>query len=288
MTLKFGYLIASNTIPEIQDNTTDFTEAQTTTDELHGQVSYFKPSSVHIAFLYLIDQLQEILQHSDYKTLVAQCENIMACMCDQEDIKLFSTVQIEKLKQYNATLMLLWSLSCFFTWSNHSILRMLLTESSSKALQLLDEFDSRLDPLQSIASYPIPYFSSDMIPDDTSTYTILAIRCDQVLYKSSLQYVYNMQSVMMEKCHITQHCLQLLAVRSDPTILFWTIPKLVVNLISKQVPRHSDYLYSKGVLEVLVYPEPLLSTGDDVSIGSLAFKVAIDEEVRILFTNIGI
>ena len=287
MTLKFGYLIVSNTIPEIQDNTTDFTETQTITHKLHGQVSYFKPSSVHTAFLCLIDQLQEILQHSDYKTLVAQCENIMAYMCDQENIKLFSTVQIEKLKQYNATLVLLWSLSCFFTWSNHSILRMLLTEFSSEALQLLDEFDSRLDPLQSVASYPIPYFSSDMIPDDISTYTILAIRCDQVLYKSSLQYVYNMQSVMMEKCHITQHCLQLLAVRSDPTILYWTIPKLVVNLISKQVPQHSDYLYSKGVLEVLVYPEPLLSTGDDVSIGSLAFKVSINEEVRILFTNIG-
>ena len=236
---------------------------------------------MHIAFLCFIDQLQEILQHGDYKTLIAQCENIMACTCKHENIKLFSNIQIEKLKQYNAILVLLWSLSYLFTWSNHSILRMLLTESSSEALQLLDEFDSRVDPLQSVASYPLPHFSSLMIPDDANTHTILAIRCDQELYKSTLQYVYDIQSLIMEKCHITQHCLQLLAVRSDPTILYWTIPKLVVNLISKQVPQHSDYLYSKGVLEVLVYPEPLLSTGDDVSIGSLAFKVAINEEVRI-------
>ena len=291
ITLKFVYLIVFNTIPGIQDNTTGFTETQTTKHRLHDQVSYFKPSSVHIAFLCLIDQLDEILQHNDYKALVAQCENIMACTCDQENIKLFSNVQIEKLKQFNTALLMVWSLRHFFTWSNHSILRLLLTESSSEALRLLDEFDSRLDPLQSIASYPIPSFSSHMTPDDASTHTILAIRCDQKLYKSTLQYVYDMQSVMMEKCHITQHCLQLLAVRSEPTILYWTIPKLVVNLISKQVPQHSDYLYSKGVLEVLVYPKPLLSTGDDVSVGSLAFKVeniASDEEVFYLLTLVGL
>jgi len=157
---------------------------------------------------------------------------------------------------------------------------MLLTKLSREALQLLDEFDSRVDPLQSVSSYPIPCFSSDMIPVDTSTHTILAIRCDQELYKSTLQYVYDMQSLMVEKCDITQHCLQLLAVRSDPTILYWTIPKCVVNIISNQVPKHSEYLYSKGVLEVQVYPEPLLITGDDVVMGTLAFVTESTETMK--------
>ena len=285
--LKF-ILLVIDTMPNIQDITTDIIRPQATSQAtslvLNDQISNFKPSSVHIAFMCLIDRVHETLRCSDIKTLVAQGENIMAYTCDQENIKLFSSVQIEKLKEYNTASLMLWSLSCFFTWSNHSILRMLLTESSSEALQLLDEFDSRLDPLQSIASYPIPYFSSDMIPGDTSIHTILAIRCDQKLYESTLQYVYDMQSVMIEKCHITQHCLLLLAVRNFPTILYWTIPKCIINLIRNQVPLHSDYLYSKGVLEVLVYPEPLLNTGDDVSIGSLAFKgdsKVNDEEVHI-------
>ena len=276
-------IIVFDTVPIIQDKPTDIAKPQATSPD---QILYFKPSSVHIVFLCLIDQIREILQCSDVKTLIAQCENILACTSEQENINLFSNVQIEKLKQYNTAYLILWSLNTFFTWSNHSILKKMLPKSSSEALQLLNDFDSRLDPLQSIASYPIPYFSSDMIPDDTSTYTILAIRCDQEFFKSTLQHVYDMQSVMVEKCQITQHCLQLLAVQSDPTIFYWTIPKCVVDLISNQVGQHSEYLYSKGILEVLVYPEPLFNTGDDVSIGSLAFKgdsTLDDEEVSTCF-----
>jgi len=234
----------------------------------HGH--HYKPSLVHIAFLFLFDQVNELLQSCDVKKLIRQCENTIACK--QENIKLFSNDQIETLGQYNSTLSLLKSLSCFITWSNHSILRMLLTELSSEALQLLDEFDSRVDPLQSVSSYPIPFFSSDMIPVDTSTHTILAIRCYQELYESTLQYVYDMQSLMMMKCDFTQHCLQLLAGRNDPTILYWTIPKCVVYLINTNVPLHSEYLYSRGILEVLVYPDLQLTVGDHVSVGSLAFS----------------
>ena len=261
---------------DVQDVATDVTELQDTLEGLHDRVSDFlNPPLVHIAFLCLIDEVDEILQFSDVETFIEQCENMMAC--EQKKIKLFSDIQIVKLKEYDNAILMLRSLSCFFTWSNHSILRMLLSKLSSKALHSLDEYDCRLDPLQSISSYPIPCFSSHMLPVDTSTHTILAIRCDQELYKCTLQYVYDMQSVMMEKCDITQHCLQLLAVRSDPTILYWTIPQCVVKIISNQVSQHSEYLYSKGVLEVLLYPQPWLSTGDDVVIGSLAFVSKSDE-----------
>ena len=238
----------------------------------------FNPSSVHIVFLHFTDQVDEILQYGDVKILLEQCENTRAC--EQKNIKLFSNIQIEHLKKCNNMFLVLQSLSCFFTWSNHSILRMLLTKLSSKALQLLDKFDSRLDSQHSVASYPIPSFSSKMIPDDTSTHTILAIRCDQELYKSTLQYIYDMQSVIMEKCDITEHCLQLLAVRSDPTVLYWTIPQCVVEVISNQVPQHSEYLYSKGILELLVYPKLYLTT-DDIVMGPLIFKAESDDEVKM-------
>ena len=255
--------------PEVQDlhvDSADFMEAQAMSP---AQYLYYKSPLVHIAFLCLIDQVRELLQFCDITIFIKECENIMAS--EQENIKLFCSHMIVKLSKCSSTLTLLWCLSCFFTWCNHSILRLLLIKCKSEAVQLLDEFDSRFDPLQSIASYPIPYFSSDMIPDDSSEYTILTIRCDQELYKSTLQYVYDMQALIIEKCNITQHCLQLLAVRSNPTMLYWTIPKCVVKIISDQIPKHSEYLYTKGVLEVLVYPEPLLSMGDDVILGTLAF-----------------
>jgi len=199
--------------------------------------------------------------------MIERCESLMAS--DINDIKLFSSDQLKTFSQYNSSILL--RMLCFFTWSNRSILRTLVSHCN-EAVKLLDRFESTLDPLQPIASYPIPCLSSDMIPTDTSTYTILAVRRDQELYKCTLQYIYYVESVMIEKCEITQHCLQLLAVRSDPTILYWTIPKCVVYFINTIVLLHSKYLYSRGILEVLVYPDLLLTTGDDVCFGSLAFK----------------
>ena len=112
-----------------------------------------------------------------------------------------------------------------------------------------------------------------MIPVHTLYWLLDVIRIGVVsVYVPSSMYVYDVQSVMIEKCDITQHCLQLLAVRSDPTILYWTIPKCVVDLINTNVSLHSEYLYSRRILEVLVYPDLLLTTGDDVCYGSLAFQ----------------
>ena len=221
-------------------------------------------SSVDLLFLYLIDQINKLLQNYKLK-LVQQCKSLKAS--DIYKIDLFTADQIKELSDCNNVLM---KLSPLFTWSNHSILKS-LAGCSRKAIKLLNEFVSKLDPLHPVTSYPIPCLYSNMIPTDTSTYTILAVRCDKELYQCTLQYVYDVQSVMIEKCDITQHCLQLLAVRSDPTILYWTIPKCVVDLINTNVPLHSEYLYSRGILEVLVYPDLLLTTSDDVCYGSLVF-----------------
>ena len=237
-------------------------------------------SIVLVLYFHLIDQLEELLKSYDYKMMVGQCRSLMAS--DHNDIKLFTVDQLKTFSQYNSAILL--RILCPFTWSNCSVLRSLISHCR-EAVKLLHRFESNLDPLQPIACYPIPCLSSDMIPSDTSTYTILAVRCKVELYESSLQYVYDVQSVMIEKCDITQHCLQLLAVRSDPTILYWTIPECVVDLINTNVPLHSEYLYSRGILEVLVYPDLLLTTGDDVCYGKLAFE-CVDTERVCLFVAI--
>ena len=240
-------------------------------------ISYVKSTSVLTFFFQVVDSIVELLQFYDVQILIDQCRHLMA----SNEYSLISNEQIQLFSGCNNTLSLLQKLSSFFTWSNHSTLRAVVGQCS-EAVNILDDFDSRLDPFQLIAFYPIPSLSSDMIPSDISTYTILAVRCKVELYESSLQYVYDVQSVMIEKCDITQHCLQLLAVRSDPTILYWTIPKCVVNLINTNVPLHSEYLYSRGILEVLVYPDLLLTTGDDVCYGALTFEcVDYTERVRL-------
>ena len=228
--------------------------------------------SVELFFLHLIDQVSKLLQAHKLE-LVELCKSLK--ISDIHNINLFSIDQIQQLNKCDNVFV---RLSALITWSNHSILKALV-RCSSEAAKLLDAFDSNVDLLQSVTCYPIPYLDSNMIPSATSTYTILAVRCKVELCESSLQYIYDVQSVMIDKCDITQHCLQLLAVRSDPTILYWTIPKCVVDLINTNVPLHSEYLYSRGLLEVLVYPDLLLTTGDDVCCGPLAFQCVDTERV---------
>ena len=220
-------------------------------------------------YFQVSDSVVQLLSSYHVDALLDVCEDIMAS--GKHAVNFFSENQMKKLKTCNSSLLLLQRLSLFFTWSNHSILRV-LAYNCSEAVNILDDFDCRVDSFELIASYPIPCFSLSMIPFDSSSHTIVAIRCDQELYECSLQYVYDMQSVMMEKCDITQHCLQLLAVRSDPTILYWTIPKCVVCLINDNVSLNSEYLYSRGILEVLVYPDLVFKFDDHVSIGLLAFS----------------
>ena len=240
------------------------------------QSFYVKSSSVLTSFFQVLDSIGEVLESYHVEILIDQCKYLMAS--SKHNINLFSNDQIQSFSECSTSILLFQMLSTFFSWSNHSILRALVGPCS-EAVRILDDFDSRLDPFQLIASYPIPCFSANMIPGATSTYTILAIRCKVELYESSLQYIYDIQPVMIEKCDITQHCLQLLAVRSGPTILYWTIPKRVMDLINTNVPLHSEYLYSRGILEVLVYPDQLLTTGDNVCYGSLAFECTDNDRV---------
>ena len=240
--------------------------------------SYYEVLPINVYFLSFFDQIIKLLQSHQIELKIQLCATLKAS--DVHDINLFSPSQLEELNEYNNTVLLFVKLSPLITWSNHSILRV-LASVCHEAVTLLDEFVCRLDPLQQISSFPIPHLSTDMIPSDSSAHTILAVRCDKELYHCTLQYIFDVQSVMVEKCDITQHCLQLLAVKSDPTIFYWTIPKCVVGLINTNVPLHSEYLYSRGILEVLVYPDLLLTTSDDVCYGSLAFECVDTRKVSM-------
>ena len=245
---------------------------------------YSSPSSLHILFLGLMDQVYELLQWCDAGLLMETCRNLMAS--ESHRINLFSDSYsyINNLSDYTSTASLLRCLSFLFTWSDHSILRALVS-CSDEAIELLDKFDSVLDPCNTIVSYPIDTFSLSMIPFKDSPYTILAIRCNRELWQCPLQYVFNIRSILVELCEITQHCLQLLAVQSDPTIFYWNISKNVIELVEQSLEKFGEYLCSQGIVEVVAYPKQLLFIYDDVIVGSLAFmlKQEIDtEDVRIL------
>ena len=229
---------------------------------------------MHLLFLKVIDQIEELLQPWDFIWLMDTCKSLMAS--EIHGISLFPDPHINNLEKYNSTVSLFRYLRFLFTWSDHSILRA-LTNFNSNTVQLLDEFDSLMDYTHSLVSYPIPDFSQDMIPSETSEYTLLAVVCNKELWQCSLQYVFNVKSYVVEKCDITQHCLQLIAIQNNPTIFYWTIPKCVIELIKNNTLK---CLYSQGIVEVLIHPEQSLGNNNDVTTESLAFTTSKEKSFK--------
>ena len=221
-------------------------------------IKYFKCSTVSEEFLQLVDKLNELLKHCDPKKIIEHCSNLMAS--DVCDIPLFPAEFIKSLQRYNHTPSLLKVLSSFWTWSDHSILRTLL-EFDDEALKLLDEYESQLDPLQQLSSYPLPPPAACMTPCDGSTHTVLAVKCAQQYHQCLLKHVFDVRSSIVNKCDITPHCLQLLATNSGSTILCWLIPKSVATLICAKVLENRSVFYHEGILEVSIVPRTLITTG---------------------------
>ena len=221
----------------------------------HQEVEIINASSLHIMFLKVIDQIEEQLQLHDSSLLIEKCKSLMAS--ETHKISLFSKKFIDTLGKCDDAFKYL---SFLFTWSNHSILRA-LTSSNIEAIDLLDRFDSLLDCSKHILSYPIPSFSQNMLPFDTSEYTLLAVKFEKELWECPLQYVLDIESFIIKAYDLTQYCLQLLAVKCDgPTAFYWTIPKCIQELIS----QHPEYL-QQGTLELEVYSK---ATDSDIIKGS--------------------
>ena len=174
-------------------------------------------------------------------------------------IKLFSDDQIKWLKYCNNIPLLLQELSHLWSWSNHSMLR-ILVGFCKEAIKLLDEFDCHLDPLHPITSYPV----LEIIPIDTTSQTTLNVKFVKSVAKITLQDVFDMCSLVVNHCGVTQYCLQLIATQHGQgcVTIYWSIPKCVVNLISSTVLQRSGKFYDIGVLEVAIYPDIKITTAN--------------------------
>ena len=219
-----------------------------------------KPAAVADEFSYVTEQITGLLKSQDPQVIVAQCGTLIASDL-AHSIKFFSDDQIERLKCYKATPLLLQELSHLWSWSNHSMLKDLVG-FSEEAIKLLDEFDHHLDPLHPISSYPV----FEIIPTDATLKTTLNVKFAKNVHmaKITLQDVFDMCSLVVNHCGVTQYCLQLIANQQAKgfVTIYWSIPKCVVNLISSIVLHHSSKFYDMGVLEVAIYPDIKITTGN--------------------------
>ena len=236
-------------------------------------------------FSSLVDHVvSQMLQSAGDKEYLHRCESLMAS--DVHKIGLFSEAQLKELNECHDNSSLLQNLKSLWSWSDHSILEA-LASSCDEAAKLITQFDSCLDQSQLISAYPILSGSHDAAPGDDSPCTVLAITCDQVLYNSPLQFIFEMRELIISKCDITAHCLQLLAVRADPTVLYWIIPKCVVSLVITKVLEYRKAFHEEMIPEVSIYPTTRIVTSSDRVLGSLVHLLpavsagsTIEEEVR--------
>ena len=232
-------------------------------------VKRIKPSEVDKEFQYVSGHILELLSHCHPKLLINWCENLLAIemanehelfvlwfsnpMANEHGIKLLSPYTMYKLRKLRTSSAILKMMSMFWSWSNHSILTSLV-EFSEIAAALLEEFDSRLYLNSSIIKYPIlSSLAPAMIPYNNNSFTVLTLKCNRKS-QVTLQLVFDMQSMMIEKCEITQHALQLLAVQSSPLVLQWMISKYIVTAINVNVRKHQEYFATKGITEILIHP----------------------------------
>ena len=213
-------------------------------------VKHIKPSEVEKEFHYISGHVVELLSCCDPKLLIKWCENLMAS--EIHKVKLLPPYSLYKLRRLKCSSPILKMMSVLWTWNNHSVLKV-LARFSEIALTLLEEFDSRLHLNLAFSEYPLLQPKPSMVPYNNNSYTILTMKCDEKL-NLSLQLVHEMQSVLIEKCKITEHALQLLAVQNSPLLLQWMISKYIVAIINVNVRQHCQYFATKGITEVLIHP----------------------------------
>jgi len=228
-----------------------------------NSLKYIKPKKVETEFHYVVSHVIELLSCCDPKLLSKCCECIMAS--ERNRTKYFSTDFMKILQQLTTSPACLKILSVYWSWSNHSIL-LTLAQFSKFALDILLEFDGRVNQFLPLSHYPIPLFDPSMIPSDISEYTILAMRCDDVLQKS-LQLVFDMESLLVETCGITKQCFHFLAVQFNPTMLYWMLPKNIVPVVDN-LQHHYKSFFERGVVDLFVYPSILYQIGDSIKMVS--------------------
>ena len=224
-----------------QGDTTTEHSAQKDKEELATKNDMIDPSSVIAEFLNMKVQLEELLQQCDPMPVVKRCGSLLAS--DTHNIPLFPTDYTERLQGIEHTPELIQKLSPFMTWDNHTILSTIAeTSNIPEATMLLTQFDDRINSSQPLTSFPIPAPSHHMVPYDSSTHNVLAVKLDLELHHSTLQNLIDTRSLIQDQCKLTSHCLQLLAMaRTKSTILYWMIPKVVATFICFKFWRIQSY-----------------------------------------------
>ena len=218
-------------------------------------------SEVNVIFNDLIDFLYLNLSATEKFSfdLIGKCNDINSSFMGKWCNEIFDCKSLFLFKIYLLPLI---------TWLDHSILNDLVVASGSyKARYLLDLFDSKINSYYNkpITLFPIPHPSQLMLPLNDSDYTILSIkfrppsRGDATQGIIFLQDVMDIKLTMKRKWAIRNHDIQLVAVNARLELLYWMIPKFLVELIERDLV----FDWRSGIVMMAILPANFQSLKDN-------------------------
>ena len=224
--------------------------------------NYFSPSSILLKYLDLCDDLVQLLQSLQPGELIDAISCFVAVDTYDNCVKQFSAEYIRQLSDCNSSIEVLMKFFPYSNWYDHSIIRELLEVCEcSEGIHLLDEFDSRIDLIQSITEFSTFAPSTLMIPGDSSYHTVMATWHKQELSSLKLYHIGGIKSEMVRMCNLTKYsCLFLTITKSNPAIIYWLIPRNLSPSISNSVWNFKDGFFKSGILEIAIYPHFVFST----------------------------
>ena len=209
-------------------------------------------SEVNLVFYDLIDHLYLHLIETE-KFSIHLIGGISSPLTEQWLKKISNCKSLYLFKIY---------LLSFVTWLDHSILKALVIKSGSDyAQQLLKLFDSKINSYcnELIASFPLLSPNQLVIPLDDSDFTLLALKfCPPFHHRTSesitvLKDVMDIKLIMKRKWKMSSnetHSIQLVAVHTKLELVYWMIPKCLVEVIEKNLIHD----WKPGIIMMAVLP----------------------------------
>ena len=231
------------------------------------------------AFRNTVRNIKKHLKHCDVQDLVTHFNNKLY----KEKFPYIKNRVKEKLYKCKNIGELFARISPFFSWKKREVLRALVEASDcQEAVDELNKFEAQLNYNQSAISFPIPSPSSDILPDPESDVSVITAKAIQDLNKSSLRDIDHMEDTIAQTGGINKENLDLQAQNPGSSILYWLIPKNMVNSFEVNIRNNLGYLYEQGIVEISLDPNIVITTGRKLRVRSLSYLTKLPpQDVRL-------
>ena len=111
--------------------------------------------------------------------------------------------------------------------------------------------------------------------------TMIAMKANRDVKEVTYDDVEQYQDTMVKKGGVDSMYFDKLGIISGSSILYWILPKSVIKSFEENIRNNLDYLYDQGILEILLDPNIVITTGHKLRVWSLAYLTKLpSQDVR--------